>query len=388
MTRRSFALTLAALTIVPAAACAKNDDSTPAPADAGTIEPTRDGGSDPDASDTDAGPQACAFDWCVVPLDGIGNVALNAIWGSGPNDVWVVGTRGFAAHYDGTRWEKRSPNTLLSLFTIWGSGPNDVWAGNSAKTLFHWNGSGWEEAHISAEDPREVLAIRGSDPENVLALLGLRDGISTECPNQWGGTSPFMCPAVFRLSRIDGGLAWRLASDEKLVCDNLLIDNQYCAALSGMWVGPDGEPWLVGESGRAVRPRGGTTPPVFSGALDETNSITTLEAVAGSSPSDVWAVGAAGSIRHFTGGSDWAAVPSPTNMHLRAVWPTSPTDAWAVGEGGVILHWDGTSWQAEQTPLAQRPRDLFSIWGTPNGDTWAAGDHVLLQHHAKDASKP
>ena len=127
--------------------------SCPPPVDAGSDAPAPiEAGTDAgETGDADIVPTGCAGDWCVEPLDGITNVTLNAIWGSGPNDVWVVGTRGFAAHFDGSKWTVQRPNTLLSLFSIWGSGPNDVWAANSGKALYHWKGSAWEESNIVAD---------------------------------------------------------------------------------------------------------------------------------------------------------------------------------------------------------------------------------------------
>jgi hypothetical protein len=42
-----------------------------------------------------------------------------------------------------------------------------------------------------------------------------------------------------------------------------------------------------------------------------------------------------------------------------------------VGTGGAILHYDGTEWNPMTSGTDLR---LFSVWGTPSGDVFAAGD--------------
>ncbi len=68
----------------------------------------------------------------------------------------------------------------------------------------------------------------------------------------------------------------------------------------------------------------------------------TLEAIHGTGPNDVWAVGQAGTILHFDG-IKWSPVDSGTGENLKAVWTLGPKDAWAMGER-VRLHWDGERW--------------------------------------------
>ncbi len=390
MTRRILVLSLlAGASLLPLGACASNDDSAGPGADAGGDEQAPiDADLDAGGDAGDAEPSGCAGEWCVVPLEGLRDVSVNAIWGSGPNDVWIVGTRGFAAHFDGTKWEERRASTLLSLFSVWGSGPNDVWAGNSGRSFFHWQGASWEETQMAGDDSRVVLGLSGSGADNVVALLAPSWSKAIECPGPWG---PMMvaCPAVFRRSRVGGELAWREAADPSFLCDNLWVEGSstFCSDLSGLWVSPDGEPWLVGELGKAVRPRAGATPPAVAGVPSETHSITTLEAIAGTSATDVWSVGGAGTIRRYTGGPDWSITPSPTNAHLRAVWAGSAKEAWAVGEDGVVVRWDGESWEVSPTPLVgELARELRAVWGVANGDTWAAGERVLL--HRKAGTQP
>src|SRR2546429_9871978 len=76
----------------------------------------------------------------------------------------------------------------------------------------------------------------------------------------------------------------------------------------------------------------------------------TVISVWGTASTDVWAVGASGTILH-SDGSAWSASESGTpNYTLRGVWGSASTDVWAVGGGGTTLHWDG-----KEGPPAPRP---------------------------------
>jgi len=62
------------------------------------------------------------------------NGLLNGIWGSGPNDVWAVG--GKTWHWDGAAWTAE-PDHRPSLTSVWGSGTDDVWAVGEAGAILH-----------------------------------------------------------------------------------------------------------------------------------------------------------------------------------------------------------------------------------------------------------
>jgi hypothetical protein len=128
--------------------------------------------------------------------------------------------------------------------------------------------------------------------------------------------------------------------------------------------------------------------------------------VAGSSATDVWAVGyrvgnvnAAPLIEHWDG-TRWRITPSP-NVHatgyLTAVSALSPTDAWAVGSYAssarhvqtLSLHWNGTQWTRVPTPNPASPGakavdQLSAVLALSADDVWAAGNARVTMgtHHA------
>ena len=83
----------------------------------------------------------------------IENTALYSLWGSGPNDVWLLGIdndwQASVFHWDGAQWG--SPHVFAGVKefagrkSIWASGPNDVWAAIADGELRHFDGTSWSE---------------------------------------------------------------------------------------------------------------------------------------------------------------------------------------------------------------------------------------------------
>lgn len=109
-----------------------------------------------------------------------------------------------------------------------------------------------------------------------------------------------------------------------------------------------------------------------------------IAAVWGTSGSDVFAVGSAGTILHYDG-IEWGAMESGTVLDLNGVWGLSSTDVYAVGDDLTILHYDGTGWTAMVVPQDDPPRDFNSIWGRSGKDLWVVGTGMLRMHY--DGSK-
>lgn len=102
-----------------------------------------------------------------------------------------------------------------------------------------------------------------------------------------------------------------------------------------------------------------------------------LAALWGSSATDVWAVGARGTILHFDG-TAWNGGQAVTNEDLAGVWGASGQDVWAVGSKGTLLHYDGTRWAASSAGLTS---GLNAVFGTSGSDVWAAGEQGKVLHY-------
>ena len=124
-----------------------------------------------------------------------------------------------------------------------------------------------------------------------------------------------------------------------------------------------------------------------------------LQALDGTSSSDIWAVGhaftfSAGNqslIMHWDG-SSWATVPTPKlpfDNFLNDVSVVSPTDAWAVGYSQTdalnhqprFLHWNGSAWSVIPSPhLSSTYNFLQAIVAVSGNRVWAAGHRALNGH--------
>jgi len=71
---------------------------------------------------------------------------LSGVSGSGPNDVWAVGT-GRLMHYDGKKWTDYETNPKIIYSDVYAAAKDDVWivggANNKESILLHYDGKKW-----------------------------------------------------------------------------------------------------------------------------------------------------------------------------------------------------------------------------------------------------
>ncbi|MSP63879.1 MAG: hypothetical protein EXR72_26740 [Myxococcales bacterium] len=101
----------------------------------------------------------------------------------------------------------------------------------------------------------------------------------------------------------------------------------------------------------------------------------TLRAIAGSSASDVYAVGSGGTILHARGDGNWLVQASSVMVTLNAVFAV-PGEAFAVGEMGTILHLRNGKWMAEPSGTTT---GLNGVWGSSASDVYAVGNRFFPQ---------
>jgi len=95
---------------------------------------------------------------------------LSGVWGTGGNNVFVVGTAGTILNYNGTNWELMQSNSTRSLNGIWGSAQDNILvaiSGASQGSVLHYNGQEWKEI-VDGKPP--LFRIWGSSGDNVFAL--------------------------------------------------------------------------------------------------------------------------------------------------------------------------------------------------------------------------
>jgi hypothetical protein len=97
----------------------------------------------------------------------------SSVWhvsGSGPRDVWMVGTnqqgQGLVLHGDGSKFDAVGYKGA-SVHGVWGGAPGDTWVAPYEGAIQHWDGKAWSTAPTTAGP---LARIAGSGPDDVWAV--------------------------------------------------------------------------------------------------------------------------------------------------------------------------------------------------------------------------
>lgn len=183
----------------------------------------------------------------------------------------------------------------------------------------------------------------------------------------------------------EGGTILRRDSGQWQLVDTFgAVSDQ--ATLYGVWAPSDSAVFVVGGSLQneqlptaIARHDGRAWTPVDTTSLP----AQPLFKVWGTSETDVWAVGAAGTALHYDG-TAWTATQTNSEARLTAVWGTTSTDVYAVGGLGlgVVLHYDGNAW----SNFANASEELAGVWTAPGQPLYVGGNRGLLIRYGLDAT--
>jgi hypothetical protein len=306
--------------------------------------------------------------WSPVPRGS--DALLAGVWGSGPDDVWAVGSdfspggAGFL-HWDGWFWTPAGPSG--SWRTVWGTSSSDVSALSwDWGAIAHWDGTAWTTVWESEPWP----------PWHARGISGNGGWVVGEAGMILGRHS-----ATWAIARpgVQGGPFAGVADDDVWGVDYVqenfvhwvdfnpirMMPTGTAAEFFGGWASEPDDVWAVGTSGTIMHWDGTKWSDVTS------STAANLMNAWGSSGNDVWAVGDSGTIVHWDG-AKWRSVPSGTTVDLVAVWGDASDDVWVVGGPGypgTVLHWDGAAW----TTVVSGTQSLRDIWGSGAADVWAVG---------------
>lgn len=143
--------------------------------------------------------------------------------------------------------------------------------------------------------------------------------------------------------------------------------------LRSVWARASDDVWAVGDQGTVLHFDGVTWRAAQSGISDD------LFGVWAAGPNDVWATGGSGNpsqdvgvILHFDGAA-WSVVRRGLKR-VDAVWGSSASDVWFAGTAGTLLRWNGTMLTAV---ASNTTRDIVDLTG--NGTrAWAVGSSGLI----------
>jgi hypothetical protein len=90
---------------------------------------------------------------------------LNHVWARGPADAYAVGDGGSLVHWDGAKWSAVASGTTWPLLDVWGTGPHDTFVVGQNGTLLHSAGGDWSPVDVHTSDP--LVRISGSGLGNI-----------------------------------------------------------------------------------------------------------------------------------------------------------------------------------------------------------------------------
>ena len=185
------------------------------------------------------------------------------VWAASPTDAWAVGGTPEATtgqpndvllHFDGTAW---SPSPLpkalgRTYFKVWGSGADDVYVVGEAGTIWHRKGGAWTLASEPPVAHGNLLTVHGCAAGDVYAV-GSRDVL------HYDGTA-WKAEAVTLLNDVNGVSCGGSASADRvlIVGSGGLKQRREGGAwqddfgtepfkdLHGAWVDPSGGMWAAG----------------------------------------------------------------------------------------------------------------------------------------------
>lgn len=291
------------------------------------------------------------------------------IWGSGADDIYVVGKPGTLLHWNGTAWSLQDLGTTEILTSVWGTGPSDVFVVGHQGLVYHFNGSGWSQ--MSSGTTHDLYAV-GRGP----------------------GDAVYICGDKAVLFRLDGG-TWQDTPDTAVLynatgtatVDTLIRSYNEIAALTSVTTyaisgsngvvlmadarptrwrrGPIGiddwlnagwgsanitDNWLASDAGKLYRLQ------LVNGLLSwiEVSSPATIAV------DDMWGTPDAltyyfvtrdGQIVRRNAAGTSITVVYDGGLWLSGIWGSAADDIYAVGYDATVLHWDGSTWSGVTVPV-------------------------------------
>jgi hypothetical protein len=332
------------------------------------------------------------FDGTQWNVNGPFNVAIYDALSFSPTNVWAVGAPNAVFHYDGIQWSPATVPTTNDLASIWGSSSSDFWIGSLKGELLHYTPAGWNlYTPVGASAAMNLMG--GSGPSDVWAYSAIPFACGTggTCfinvvwrwdGSQWNQYSSTTGDSVggARVSFLSPTNGWGLGTNGVWHWDGQQWSpppdsRSNIDALSGSSAT---DVWAVGSSPQAILHWDGAHwTPVPSGV----SPSVVLSSVASTGPSDAWIAGSAGTLLHG-GVSGFATVALPTSADLTGVWTQTPGDVWVVGKQGTVLHQTAAGWNVEAADAGWP--NLGGVFEDSAGTVWAYGDNSFRAEKEND----
>lgn len=285
--------------------------------------------------------------WSVA-FDAEGVGALSGVWGSGPDDVWMVGGQVEAAeiyHFDGSAWSPVEAPAVPLLVWVYGFGPDDVWAVGTEGGVVHWDGATW--ATLDPGTTGDLWGVWGTSSNDLWVVGGAPDSGEPTLLHYDGAT---FTPHTLTAENNDRG----------------------AHSLFKVW-GIDGRVWAVGQYGLIVEWDGMEWLQQGTGASDDFVSLW------GTSADHVLAVGGrSGALLSRFDGATWTSSEPIGLAGLSAVAMVDPDLAVIGGVHGWVGRVDPNADGGD--PIAETSVDtvdVHAMWSDGAGKVYAVAGHFF-----------
>lgn len=315
-----------------------NDNSNDNQADNGN-----DNNADPDQPSDDPGAPGLPMVWShAFEASGLG--ALSSVWGSGPDDVFVVGGtmppgQGEVYHWNGTAWRAMRIPEVGLLVWVFGFGPNDVTAVGLGGGVVHYDGMTW--TRLDSGTTQALWGIWGPAPNDMWIVGG-----------EVGEGEPL-------LLHFDGTIFTPVPAPQ---------NDRGATALLKVW-GIGSKVFAVGDNGLIIQYEGGEWFQVPAGS----NADDDFVSLWGTSEDHIVAVGGRPAARIAVyDGANWTTFKPPGIPGLNAVFMDAADEAILGGTGGFVARYNPFSNTIEKQ-AAPTTLDIHAAWGDGTGRYYAVG---------------
>jgi len=266
------------------------------------------------------------------PLGDLSAVPLQAISGTGPNDLWVVAIDGKLQHWNGTAFSPvafagfADEVVAIALDDVWVRGSSNVQRANGL--LAHWNGTSFTVYTF----PGYFTSLAAAAHDDVWAIGRDHDGFHFD-GSVW----------------VNAGVITPLGD-----LTNPIIVSVGAGEVSG-----------VSFSRVAYELRGQAIGQLDPGPVLPGNKL----AIASDASGSLYAADNLGNVGRYTA-TGWASLPDP-GFAVRALWSDGPTTAVAIGgSAGQVFQWNELAWVDLLSPTAF---GLVAVTGSALTDLFVFG---------------
>ena len=275
-------------------------------------------------------------DWKNIPLSfPTEHIDFNAIWGTGNDNIFVVGSPATIVHYDGYDWQQMELPACMpqdaNLFDIYATDENNIIAVGSHTLVLKYNGSQWQCITSNEQDGFPLYGV-WSYEDNIYAVgekyLSYQIG-------KWSVSSQ-SGESIWGTIEVDYGQYTEVCvyiADSDSIMKNEVAESQLPSiAYQSIFGLSFNDIYAVGENKILHKNNGNWS--VLSNPHVKTDDIYT--SVWASAKNDILISGYHGTIINYIDGQ-WKRMQTGTTNKLNAIWGSSEKDVYAVGVSGTII---------------------------------------------------